>query len=254
MRYVCVPATAIAALLIHVWPADAAAITSMHCETYDLGRFDTAAIHSLFEHWGSPAWQPENRACSLYSAGLIYQLVDDRKNAIAAFTDAIGWQNNFSEAYAARGDVYVSLGEYEKAHADYAQAWRLNYENAVALNNICWERAKRGYPLNRALDDCDSAIKLQPDLWAAWDSRCLVNYRLGNYAAAVSDCDKAMGLWHDETWDMQLAPSLRGRTQYVLGLAKIKIGKVDGGNADIAAAKDAYPGVEKKYAGFGITP
>ena len=119
-------------MLILVAPAGAASSDS-YCEVADLGRYDTPALRLLFEHKGQPLWQAENRACFLYSWGLIYLLVGNYKNAITSFTYAIGWKNGFSEAYAARGDVYESLSENKKAEEDYAQASQLNRDNAKAL-------------------------------------------------------------------------------------------------------------------------
>jgi tetratricopeptide (TPR) repeat protein len=253
VHYIFLPVIATAASLMNTSPVDTAVSTSSRCQPTNIGRYDTPALVSLFKHKGEPQWQAENRSCFLYSWGLIYQLVGDYKNAITAYTYAVGWQSNLSEAYAARGDVYASLSELKKAEEDYAQASQLNRTNADALNNICWERAKRGYPLDRAMNDCDSAIKLEPGQWATWDSRCLVNYRLGNYAAAISDCDKALELWRDASYNVSMDTSHRAGSFYVRGLAKIKNGNIEDGNADVATAKDIYQDVDKKYATFGVT-
>jgi len=223
----------------------AMAAGTSRCELADVGSVDTPQGLLLDYTNDAMWWQSEKKGCAFYGRGLILQLLGRSDDAIADYTRAIGWMGTLGEIYAARGDAYEARGEHEKAETDYAEAAQLSRSDANVLNSSCWERAKRGYPLDRALRDCDSAIELKPDLWGAWDSRCFVNYRLGNYAAAISDCDKSMAIWQDVRF--------RSRSQYVRGLAKIKNGDIQGGNSDIAAAKDVSPGVAKEYAGFGVT-
>ena len=92
-------------------------------------------------------------------------------------------------------------------------------------NERCWTRAIIG-ELQAALADCNEAIRLEPNVAAAFDSRGLTYLKLGQWELAIADFNSALRL------DPKLASSLYGR-----GFAKLKKGDLAGGNADIAAAK-----------------
>ena len=74
-------------------------------------------------------------------------------------------------------------------------------------------------------------------------SRCLVRYRLGDFANAMADCDAA--LKHNSTMSTSL---------YVRGLAKKRLGYAELGNADIAAATALDSKIADTYAGYGVKP
>ncbi|HEX3943790.1 MAG TPA: tetratricopeptide repeat protein [Rhizomicrobium sp.] len=190
-----------------------------------------------------PSAPPEARAQAYYHRGLYYQFSHRYDLAIADYTSATGWKRTYEDAYAARGDAYEDAGDHAGAASDYAQAASLRTDDAQDLNNRCWDRAMRGHPLDRALADCNASLKFNPDYPAAFDSRCLVNYRMGNYADAITDCSEAL------KQERQSPTSL-----YTRGLAKIRSGDTTGGNSDIAAAKDSYRQVEELFAVWGVKP
>lgn len=101
----------------------------------------------------------------------------------------------------------------------------------------------RGHPLDRALADCNASLKLNPEESVTVASRCVVNYRLGNYASAISDCSEAL----------KQQPQSPG-ILYVRGLAKTRSGDAAGGKADIAAATNAYRQIDEVYAFWGVKP
>jgi tetratricopeptide (TPR) repeat protein len=113
---------------------------------------------------------------------------------------------------------------------------------AGALNSRCWARALGGQELDKALADCNTALKLHPNTADFLDSRGLVYLRQGNYDKAIADYDAALRLAPKTAW------SLYGR-----GLAKSRKGMSAEGQADIAAATALQPKIAERAASFGIT-
>jgi tetratricopeptide (TPR) repeat protein len=199
----------------------------------------TATMHNANGSSGLHALgqRPEVRAEALYNRGLLYQFEGKYDLAIADYTSAIGWQHDFLDAYEARGDAFADLGQPDKAKADYQVTGMDRGDDAER----CWVRAVRGRPLDRALADCNAALKGYPDNPNILQSRCFVYYRMGNYAAAVADCETA-----------EKSRPRYDEALYVGGLAKLRQGDIIGGNADIAAAHNANYQIADIYALFGV--
>jgi tetratricopeptide (TPR) repeat protein len=188
----------------------------------------------------SDTFPTENKACRLFARALLYQFEGRTERAIADYSDAVGWMRDFPAAYEMRGDAYEARGEHEKALADYAQAAKWP-ESAYALASRCWARAVRGYPLDRALADCNASLRQRPDNPDALNGRCFLRYRMADYAAAISDCDAAL----------KRAPK-GAASLYVRGLAKLKAGDTAGGRADVEAANAINEKVADYYALWGV--
>jgi tetratricopeptide (TPR) repeat protein/predicted aspartyl protease len=99
-----------------------------------------------------------------------------------------------------------------------------------ALNGRCWVRAVNGVDLDKALNDCDRAIRNTANNADAFNSRGLVRLRLGDLDKAIADYDIALAIKPNLSW------SLYGR-----GLAKQRKGLNAEGAADIAAAVAINP-------------
>ena len=202
----------------------------------------TGVIHNTSGASGfgnSPGQLPEVRAEGYYDRGLLYEFEGKYESAIADFTSAIGWQHDYGDAYEARGDALEDLKEPEKADADYRTAKGMGGDDAAR----CWTRAVRGHPLDRALADCNEALKADPGDKDILQSRCFVYYRMANYTSAIDDCAAA------EKSHPHFDEAL-----YIGGLAKLQLGDTAGGNADIAAARDANFQIADYYALFGVKP
>jgi tetratricopeptide (TPR) repeat protein len=109
------------------------------------------------------------------------------------------------------------------------------------LNGRCWVRALANVELDKALDDCNRAIKRDGAKAAYLDSRGLVHFRRGNLAAALADYDAALKLSPQLPWSL-----------YVRGLAKIAQGQTEAGKADQAAASAVLADIAETAAAFGI--
>jgi tetratricopeptide (TPR) repeat protein len=112
-----------------------------------------------------------------------------------------------------------------------------------ALNGACWGRTLLNRELEKALAECNGAVKLGPNVAQVLDSRGLVQLRLGQNDAAIDDYDDALRRRPKADW------SLYGR-----GLAKQRKGQRAEGDADIAAALALNPGMTAEFKRYGIIP
>ena len=83
-----------------------------------------------------------------------------------------------------RGQVYAIEHAYALAVRDFDAVIALDPRDADAYNNRCWTRAATN-DLQAALSDCDQALRLNPGLTIALDSRGLANLKLGRTAEAI---------------------------------------------------------------------
>jgi tetratricopeptide (TPR) repeat protein len=120
------------------------------------------------------------------------------------------------------------------AHPDAA-------ELTQALNGRCRIRAMAGTDLDRALADCDVALRRGPKVAALYDTRGLVYLRMGQFDAAIDNYDDAL----------KLQPRL-GRAPYGRGVAKKAKGLESEGQADIAAAVGINPGLPQFFKRLGL--
>jgi len=111
-----------------------------------------------------------------------------------------------------------------------------------ALNGRCWRRALSGVDLDKALNDCNRAIRNGPKNAGMFDSRGLVHLRLGDLDKAIADYDAALAI------NPKLGWSLYGR-----GLAKQRKGLTAEGAADIAAAVAINPMLPDEVTKRGVT-
>jgi len=112
-----------------------------------------------------------------------------------------------------------------------------------ALNDRCWLHAMRGEMLDKALADCNLALRLLSGDPGILESRGLVHLRLGQFDKAISDYNGALNLRSKSAWGL-----------YGRGLAELKKGMKTEGDADIAGAKAASPTIADEAAKRGLTP
>ena len=142
------------------------------------------------------------------------------------------------------GDLYNRVDRLDAAVAQY-DLWITSHDGDAhmteALNDRCWDRALLGRDLDKALKDCDRAVRSSSKAAAVLDSRGLVHLRLGQYDKAVADYDAALAQQPKIAW------SLYGR-----GLAKQRLGQKAAGQADLDAALALEPELPKKAQQYGI--
>ena len=141
-------------------------------------------------------------------------------------------------------------GAYEsaKAYADaIAQFDAMVAEKAsdemtvAAYNGRCWDRALMNQDLDKAVDDCNRALRISPGDPDVLDSRALAHLRRGELDLALADYDAA----------------IRGQppnaiTLYARAAARLKKGLKAEAQADIAAAEKLNPRVGAQAKDVGI--
>ncbi len=148
------------------------------------------------------------------------------------------------------GDVHVRIAaDYERRehwaeaipHLDAWLAVHGRESTAPAVLNLRgWARAMLGQDLDKALADCDAAIR-QDRKPAFFNCRGVVRLRMGRQKDAIADFDAALRS------EPKLAWALYGR-----GLAKTRLGQTAEGAADIQAALALAPNLPKLAAKIGL--
>ncbi|CAL4869969.1 Beta-barrel assembly-enhancing protease (plasmid) [Asticcacaulis sp. MM231] len=173
-------------------------------------------------------------------------LINEDKAYDQALTDldaAVKLNPKDSQPYSIRSGVYFKLGKPELALADLEAVKRINPQQPWAFNASCWSRATHNTELDKALVDCDMAVKMAPQAPAYLDSRAFVKMRLGQLDEALTDYNSVLALQPD------MAPSLYGR-----GLVKLRMGDKAGGNSDIAAARKKVAKIDEQFTEYGLKP
>jgi tetratricopeptide (TPR) repeat protein/predicted aspartyl protease len=111
----------------------------------------------------------------------------------------------------------------------------------TALNGQCWSLAQLNRDLNKALDDCNAALRARPNTAAYLDSRGLVRLRLGDLRGALADYNAALTAQPGNAW-----------TLYMRALVKLKTGDSTGAEADRRAALAIAPHVGDRAVKLGL--
>ncbi|QNK03879.1 retroviral-like aspartic protease family protein [Dyella telluris] len=141
--------------------------------------------------------------------------------------------------------LYIQLDQPASALPLLDDWIRLHGDDAMlgaALNERCWARALSNQMLDDALKDCRKAIRRDGQNPAYLDSLGLVQLRLGQYPDAIKAYRQSLAEKPDTAW-----------SRYGLGLAEIRAGQADAGQADLVAARALDPHIETQAAGFGLT-
>ena len=131
--------------------------------------------------------------------------------------------------------VIAEIDRWLPSHLDEA-------ETAQGYTIRCWARANQGKDLDKALGDCNRAIRTLRTP-ADLENRGLVYLRRGEYDRAIDDYDAALKLRPNLAW------ALYGR-----GVARLFKGEAAAGDADIAAAKALAPRIAEITRARGIAP
>ncbi len=122
---------------LRVDPANAEINYNLGLFYRDLNRMDEAK--EQFQHMVSILHSGEYVANAYYQLGYFALQEENNKEAVEMFTKAIETDSQFVDAYAARGEAYENLGQFDNARADYNRALQLveNFDKAIqGLNSI----------------------------------------------------------------------------------------------------------------------
>lgn len=170
-------------------------------------------------------------------------LTPDEMKQVAAF-----WRSDVYKKFEAANLKVLAastaaMAEFQRGVqlAAYENLTKEQPKKAVPWNSLCWHLVTTGGDLNRALDACNTAIKLDPRFANALDSRGLVYLKLGDYQHALADYDGAL----------KLCPRMAGAA-YGRGISKMKLGDFAAGSEDIIQGKTANPSLVAQFASYGI--
>ena len=129
----------------------------------------------------------------LLNRGIAAERERHYEEAIAFYTDALRhhptWDNQRA-ILCDRGNVYGRLGQLEKAAQDYEEAIRLDPKFTEAYFNRGLNYRELGQ-IDKAMADYSEAIKLNPRFAPAYISRAASFARRGEFAKANADYDGA---------------------------------------------------------------
>ena len=144
------------------------------------------------------------------------------------------------------GTLYSRLGAFGPAIAQY-DLWIDKHppeaRTPEAYANRCRSRAMMGLELDKALSDCNRAVRAHDDAPFFLDSRGIVYLRMGNYDKAIADYDAVLKIQPKNPW------ALYGR-----GLAMLKKGQKAQGEAEISAARASAPRIVAEAERRGLIP
>ena len=142
----------------------------------------------------------------------------------------------------ARATVSGLLGDTTGGLSLLAEQVAGKPESSEVLNADCWFRGLFNVALETAVRGCTHAVERADNPMAALDSRAMVQFRLGNYDAAIADLDAVL----------RIAPALPD-SRYLRGVVRLRNGD-KAGHEDIEKALRMSPRLAEFYARHGVAP
>lgn len=176
--------------------------------------------------------------------GDAYSDEQDYKNALASYSQAMErgeLSGRIGTALERRGEVYAVTGDTNAALADVDHYFKYRSNDPAAYNYSCWIRAIIGKELDRALSDCNVALKAFPDNENFLDSRGLAEFKKGDLKSAAADYGEAL----------EKNPYMV-TSRYMLGYIKTLNGDAGSGNDDINIALKWDPLIVQRLTAYGV--
>jgi tetratricopeptide (TPR) repeat protein len=172
----------------------------------------------------------EEKAAILVARGTVYATSGDFEKAMADFDEAISLTPKSAEAYGSRGWAYARYGDFDNAIDDLSTAVRFDPCNAAAYCVRGWAEENKGDSMS-AITDFTEAIRLNSQY--ATDAYC----QRGWIYSERGRLDKAIA---DYTEAIRLAPKCAA--SYVhRGSLYLRKGNVDKALADVRTAMTLDP-------------
>lgn len=159
-----------------------------------------------------------------------------------ALVQAGGTAAQMSAALNNRGNAYSDKGQFDRAIQDYDQAIRLDPNNGLAFCNRGSAHHRQGR-FDLAIQDYGQAIGLYPNFVLAHFNRGIAYHATRRLPQAIADYEAVLRIRPKEPY------ALYGR-----GVARQMMGDAAAGDADIAAALAIDPKVANDMARRDVTP
>jgi tetratricopeptide (TPR) repeat protein len=174
---------------------------------------------------------------------LAADLSTEEMKQVASFLQSDAYKKYTATNFKVLASAAPIVAELQKSMqiAAYEELTKQQPKNAGAWNGLCWITITAGGDPNKALEQCNTAIRLDPKFANAFDSRGLVYLKLGDFDRALADYEAAL----------RLCPRLAGAA-YGRGIAKIKRGDFAAGSEDIIMAKTANQNLVAQFAAYGV--
>lgn len=136
---------------------------------------------------------PENKGI-LFNKALAEEELKNYDTAQECYSQLLKAHPRFDSGYIGRARLYLAQGDTISALADLDKAIELN-KNAINAYVIRADISiKREKDYERALEDMNEAIKLQPHYAGFFINRAFLRYNLDDYFGAMADYDYAISL------------------------------------------------------------
>jgi len=198
------------------------------------GFIDTEVAPRLRPPEESTGVQPTD-AAGYFRAGQERYQQGDYQAALNAFYEAARRDATLTEAHRLRGEIYLKLGNIDKALASLDKALETNPKS---VSSYC-SRASIRYRLGDnqgAIADANQALQLDPRCTTAYNERGLAKLASGDEAGALQDYNQAIKL------DKTFAQAYNNR-----GTLRANQGDLNGALADYAQALRADPNYADAY-------
>lgn len=135
------------------------------------------------------------------SRGNVYVELGQYEEALADYHKAVELKPGDLYLRRGRGQIYAKLGRFEEALADYTEAIEQAPESARLLNNTAYEMVRdpgwEPHMVAQAITWIRRSIELEPDGVAKWNTLGIAHYRAGEYAEAIETLHRAESLSPD---------------------------------------------------------
>jgi tetratricopeptide (TPR) repeat protein len=143
--------------------------------------------------------------------GYTYSKLKDYQNAEKAFLKALKYDNKDVAANVALSYIYEKTEKYEKAMARAMHAIDIDSKHAGAHNALGYLYLLIGYDVEKAIDECKTAIRLDPNNGAYYDSLGWAFYKKNEKSLAKKYLKKANELLPEN-------PTIKSHLKEILGL------------------------------------
>lgn len=184
--------------------------------------------------------QNPNEAAAIGLRGVAHGAAGDLPAAIRDFSRVLELDPSSDASWTNRGKALADSGDHARAVSDYTHAIALVPQDPDAHNGRCWSRAVLGIDLDEALEDCTAAIGHASKDGNQFNSRGFVQFKRGDYRAAVLDYDVAIAL----------APDIAS-SHYMRGCVKLRLDDASA-RQDIERGTSLEPGVVSRYRSYGV--